>query len=188
MIRINLLPVKAAQKKEQLRNQLIVVVVVLLITVVGCYTFYSSIQSEISSVKSEIARNNNEIAKLKKKIGEVNKFKKLQEELKNKLEVLAALKAAKSGPVHLMDDLIIALPEKLWITDFKEKGGQITLKGVGLSEDDVADFMTQLEASPYYQNVVLKVTKQKVQSGMRLQIFDLSCQVEKQKPTPESVK
>lgn len=186
MIRINLLPVKAAQKKEQLRNQIIVSAVVVVFAVVGCFSFYQSLQAEISSVNTEIAQNDKEIAKLKKKIGEVNKFKKLQEELRTKLDVLAALKEAKAGPVHLMDDLISALPEKLWITDFNEKSGGITIKGVGLSEDDVADFMTNLEASPYYQKVVLKVTKQKIQEGLRLQVFELSCQVEKQKPIHDS--
>ncbi|MEA3466506.1 MAG: PilN domain-containing protein [Thermodesulfobacteriota bacterium] len=181
MIRINLLPVKAAQKKVQLRNQLIVLVVTILLMSGGCFTVYSSIQSDIDGVKNEISRNKKEINKLKKKIGKVNKFKKLQAELKSKLEVLASLKAAKSGPVHLMDDLISALPEKLWITNFKAKGSGISLKGVGLSEDDVADFMTNLENSPYYQKIVLKVTKQKSQSGLKLQKFDLKCQVEKQK-------
>ncbi len=181
MIRINLLPVKAAQKKVQLRNQLIVTGVTLLLVVVGCFAIYTSIQSDISQVKQEIKKNNNEINKLKQKIGEVNKFKKLQEELRNKLDVLAALKAAKSGPVHLMDDLIDALPSKLWITDFKDKGGNISMKGVGLSEEDVANFMTNLEKSSYYKNVALKVTKQKVTSELKLQNFDLSCKIEVKK-------
>ena len=56
-----------------------------------------------------------------------------------------------------------------------------------MSEDDVADFMTSLEGSSYYQNVALKVTKQKIQDGLRLQVFELTCQVEKQKQTQESV-
>lgn len=188
MIRINLLPVKAAQKKEQLRNQLIVVVVTLLLTVVGCYFFYSSIQSDIGDVRNEITRNKAEIAKLQKKIGKVNEFKKLQEELKSKLDVLASLKAAKSGPLHLLDDLIVALPEKLWITDFEVKGTTVSIKGIGLSEDDVANFMTRLDTSTYYTNIVLNVTKQKLQDGLRLQIFDLSCQIEKQTPSSTSAK
>lgn len=184
MIRINLLPVKAAQKKVQLRNQLIIVGITLSLVVGACIVANSSIQSDIAAVKQDISHNQREIGKLKKKIGEVNKFKKLQAELKNKLQVLASLKAAKSGPVHLMDDLIKVLPAKLWITDFKEKGGRITLKGVGLSEDDVAEFMTNLEKSSFYQGVVLKVTKQKVANGLKLQNFDLTCQIEKQKSVP----
>lgn len=181
MIRINLLPVKAAQKKVQLRNQLIVAGVTILLVVIGCFAVYTSVQSDIADVKQQIKKNNAEINKLKEKIGEVNKFKKLQEELKNKLDVLAALKEAKSGPVHLMDDLIEALPNKLWVTEFKDKGGSISLLGVGLSEEDVARFMTNLEKSPYYQNVTLKVTKQKVSSGLKLQDFDLSCKIEVKK-------
>jgi type IV pilus assembly protein PilN len=181
MIRINLLPVKAAQKKVQLRNQLIVVAVTVLLVVGGCFAVYSSIQSDIKDVKKSISKNNAEIKKLKKKIGEVDKYKKLQEELKNKLDVLASLKEAKSGPVHLMDELIEALPDKLWITEFKEKNGAITIEGVGLSEDDVAEFMTKLEASPYYKSVKLKVTKQKKASGLKLQNFDLSCRVQVKK-------
>lgn len=164
MIRINLLPVKAAQKKEQLRNQFIVAAAALVVIIVGCVGMQMSIQSDIDTVKAEISKNRSEIQSLQKKIGEVNKFKALQEELKNKLDVLDALKKAKSGPVHLMDDLISALPGNLWVTELKEKGGNITLKGVGLSEDDVADFMTNLDASAYYKNIRLKVTKQ-IDSG-----------------------
>ncbi|OQY17704.1 MAG: hypothetical protein B6I36_08665 [Desulfobacteraceae bacterium 4572_35.1] len=188
MIRINLLPVKAAQKKVQLRNQLIVAVVTIVLAIGVCSGVYTSIQSDIDDVKHEIKKNNKEINKLKKKIGEVNRFKKLQGELKNKLDVLAKLKAAKSGPVHLMDELVEALPNKLWITDFKDRGGSISIKGVGLTEDDVAALMISLENSPYYQSVNLKVTKQKLASGLKLQNFDLSCKVEKQKTAPKSGK
>ena len=179
MIRINLLPVKAAQKKEQLRNQTIVIVVTFVFVIVGCVLMQLSIMSDIDNVKAETQKYKAEINSLKKKIGEVNKFKALQDELKNKLVVLDSLKDAKSGPVHLMDDLITALPEKLWVTEFKEKSGKITMKGTGLSEDDVAELMTNLEASHYYKKVRLKVTKQKAVSGLRLQNFEISCQVEK---------
>lgn len=188
MIHINLLPIKVAQKKAQLRNHIIILCVTMLLVIVGCFSVYTSVQSDISDVNLEIKKNNKEISKLQKQIGEVNKFKKLQEELKNKLEVLASLKSAKSGPVHIMDDLIKSLPDKLWISDFKEKGGRISIKGVGLSEDDVADFMTNLEQSLYYQNVALKVTKQKISTGLKLQNFEISCQVEKNKSIAQTGK
>ncbi|MCA1797675.1 MAG: PilN domain-containing protein [Geobacteraceae bacterium] len=88
------------------------------------------------------------------------------------------LRASKSGPVHLMDELIKALPGKLWITSFTEKGGSVQISGVGLTENDVATFMTNLERSAYYSGVELKVTKQKVQDGLRLQNFDISCRAQ----------
>ncbi|MBN2645148.1 MAG: PilN domain-containing protein [Desulfuromonadaceae bacterium] len=181
MIRINLLPVKAAQKKEQLRNHFLVFFGSLLVSIIACYVLHASVQSEIEKVNNEISQNKAEIKKLEKAIGEVNKYKKLQEDLQKKLNVLADLKSSKSGPVHLMDDLINALPEKLWVTSFKDKGGALAISGVGMSENDVADFMSKLEASAYYQGLELKQTKQKIQDGLRLQIFDVSCRTEKPK-------
>ncbi len=188
MIRINLLPVKAARKKEQLRNQIIVLVVTLLLVIGGCFAVYSSLQGDISDVKNDIHRHQQEINRLKKKIGEVNRFKKLQQELKNKLAVLAALKSSKSGPVHMMDDLINVLPDKMWIEEFKQRGDSITISGIGLTEDDVADFMTSLEKSKYYKDVVLKVTKQQEKQGLKLQRFTVTCKVEKHKPAKKSGK
>lgn len=179
MIRINLLPVKAAQKKEQLRNQLVVLLITLAVVVAGCFYVRYTVQNEIAGVKQEIEKNNAEINKLQKQIGEVKKFKQLQAELKSKLQVLKSLKEAKSGPVHLMDDLIDALPENLWITEYKEKQGNVAIKGIGLSEDDVAELMTNLERSTYYSNVRLKLTKQKEQEGLKLKLFELLCRVEK---------
>lgn len=179
MIRINLLPVKAAQKKEQLRNQIIIVAATLILVVAACVVTQVSVLSDIRGVQADIKKSKAEIKSLEKKIGEVNKFKALQEELKNKLAVLESLKEAKSGPVHLMDDLIVSLPENLWVTSFKEKSGALTLQGIGLSEDDVADFMTNLESSSFYEKIRLKVTKQKTVGGLRLQVFELSGRVEK---------
>jgi type IV pilus assembly protein PilN len=178
MIKINLLPVKSVQKQIQVRNNLLVAAVMLLLVGGVCYVFYSSLMSDIATVEQEIKDNRREISSLKKKIGEVNRFKKLQEELQNKLKIMDELRASKSGPVHLMDELIKALPEKLWVTSFTEKGGSVQISGVGLTENDVATFMTNLEQSKYYSGVELKVTKQKVQDGLRLQNFDISCRAQ----------
>ncbi|MDY0211471.1 MAG: PilN domain-containing protein [Desulfuromonadaceae bacterium] len=178
MIKINLLPVKAVQKQIQMRNNLIVAVSMLLLLGGVCYVFHSMVTSDIAAVEQEINDNRREISSLKKKIGEVNRFKKLQEELRNKLKIMNELRASKSVPVHLMDELIRALPEKLWLTSFTEKNGSVQISGVGLTENDVAVFMTNLERSPYYSKVDLKVTKQKVQDGLRLQNFDISCRAE----------
>jgi type IV pilus assembly protein PilN len=180
MIRINLLPVRAAQKKAKLHGQIAVLGLALIVTVVSCAVVYSSIMISLSSEKKEIAAIEQEINSLKKVLGEVTRFKQLQKEYQAKLDVLAALKEKKTGPVHLLDELSRVLPEKLWIDDFKESGGNISIKGVGLNEATVARFLRDLEASPYYSGVELKITEQQVQkSGLKLQKFDLTCKVER---------
>ena len=178
MIRINLLPVRAAQKKEKLRSQISVLVLVIIAALLACGGLYFKITTDIDQQKTEIAEINAEISQLNAKIGQVGRYKKLQDELRSKLEVLGKLKEAKSGPVRLLDELSRVLPQKLWLTSFKESGGGISLNGVGINENTVADFMQKLEQSPFYQNIELQVTEQISQDGMKLQKFSLSARAE----------
>jgi len=177
MIRINLLPVRAAQKKEKLRGQIIVVVLSLVVAALVCGGAYLHINMKIDAERAEVSRKQDEINALKKKIGEVGRFKKLQAELRGKLEVLDKLKEGRSGPARYLDELNKVLPEKLWLTEFSEKEGSVMVKGVALSEKNVAEFMRNLTASQYFDQVDLVQTAQKGQKGLKLQDFQLTFKI-----------
>jgi len=179
MIRINLLPVRAAQRKEKLRTQVSVLCLSLLFACIVCGAEYVRMNNKINDKIDEVTVAEQEINQLKKKIGEVSRYKKLQGDLKKKLEILQVLKEDKAGPVHLLNELSLALPEKLWITDFSTKGNLVDIKGVCFSEKIVAEFMRNLEESAYYRNVDLGVTEQASVNGVKLQKFTLTCQTEK---------
>lgn len=181
MIRINLLPVRAVQKQEQLRGQLVVLALCLILTCVGCVAFYMSMSMKIEDQKTEISQKHQKIAQLRKAIGEVGKFKKLQKDLRGKLEILATLKKNRSGPVRLLDELNHSLPAKLWLTKFVQHGKNITIRGVGIDEETVAHFMRSLEQSPYFANIHLKVTERMGKKGVKLQKFALSARRENSK-------
>ena len=110
-----------------------------------------------------------------KKIVEVNQFKKRQQALRAKLDVLDQLKASRVGPLYLLDALYEALPEKLWLIKFQEGSGRASMSGIGVNEETVAQFMRNLEASDFFEGVELKVTNQIVQDQIKFQQFDLSC-------------
>jgi type IV pilus assembly protein PilN len=178
MIRINLLPVKAARKKEMLRGQLIIVLLSIIIVLVGCAGVYAALQARISAEKKEIAGIEAEIGQLKKTIGEVAHFKKLQAALREKLDVLDKLKEGKNGPVHILDELSLAIPDRVWLTSFKESGGSVSISGLGINEETVATFMQDLEASPYFKDVELQVIEQTSQGTLKLQKFQVSCKAQ----------
>lgn len=178
MIRINLLPVRAAQKKEKLRSQASVLFLCMLLVFAACGALYVQQMWATDSLTAEIAQIDAQNAKLKIELGKVANIEKDTEELKKKLAILATLQTDRSGPVRLLDELITALPEKVWLTQFTEKGGKIDLAGYGDSENTVARFMNNLEKSPNYQGVVLNVTEQSAVSGIKMQKFTLSCQTE----------
>ena len=180
MIRINLLPVRAAQKKERLRSQATILGLSTIGTIAVCVLVWVSLSSKVDIAQGEIRTKNAEIARLKKTIGEVDQFKKLQKELRGKLDILATLKLNRSGPVRLLDELSKLIPEKVWVTSFTESAGAIAISGAGLTEESVADFMRKLEDSAYYMNVELDVLEQKKTDGRDMQSFKIRCTVEKQ--------
>lgn len=182
MIRINLLPVRAAQKKEKLRSQLSILFLCLVLVGAGCGALYVTKMLELDGIKEEVADIDRQNQALKKKLGEVANFEKKKEELEQKLAVLNDLKTAKAGPVHLLDELSRALPDKIWLTQFSESGGNINLAGYGDAERTVASFMNNLERSPYYSNVELAVTEQASVGGVKMQKFTLKCRTEKPSP------
>jgi type IV pilus assembly protein PilN len=183
MMYINLLPVRAAQKKEKLRDQIAILILSMVVTVVACGVVYATLMSSVDEMKADIANKQAKIKVLKKTLIEVAEFKKKKEALVGKLDTLDQLKLGKTGPVHLLDELSLVLPDKLWLTSFKESGGSVTLSGVALNEDTVALFLKRLEKSPYYRSIELQVIEQASQSGVRVKKFNLVAKVEKPRRT-----
>lgn len=180
MIRINLLPVKAAQKKEQLKSQLLVVVLSLIVTLSLCGFAYMQLLNWVEDARSDLEKKKTEITRLMKTIGEANDYKKRQAALQAKLDVLEKLEKSRSGPVILLDELYMAMPDKLWLDSFKENGKKANLSGLGINEETVALFMRNLEESKAFANVALKGTQQTVKDGVKLNKFDVECDLENQ--------
>jgi len=76
-----------------------------------------------------------------------------------------------------LDDLVSAIPDKLWLTAVKEKEGKMEIKGVALDNPTIAKFMTNLEKSGVVKNVELVVSQQVEKRVLKLKEFTLTCQV-----------
>jgi type IV pilus assembly protein PilN len=179
MIRINLLPVRAAQKKEKLRVQLSILILCVVMVSAACGALYVKQVIAIDGIKEEISDIDRKNNALKKKLGEVADFEKKKQDVEKKLEVLAQLRSAKSGPVRLLAAINQSLPAKVWLESFSEEWGVVNLTGYGDNEETVADFMRNLEASDYYADVELAVTEQVTVNDVKLQKFSLRCRTEK---------
>mgnify|MGYP000926476375 FL=1 len=66
MIRINLLPVKAAQKKEMLQGQMIVVALAMIVTLGICAAAYMYVAGEVEERQARIDQKQAEISQLMK--------------------------------------------------------------------------------------------------------------------------
>lgn len=178
MIKINLLPVRAAKKKETAIQQFAiagVVVVVIALIVVSLY-FVKRVQ--VSAAKDDITSANNKINELKTKIGKLEELKALKEQVKKKLDVLSQLRKNKTGPAQRLATLSDLTPEKLWLTNYSESGYDIKISGVATTEELIAQFMKALETSIDFIAVELVVSEQTEIAGTKLKKFDLTMKLE----------
>ncbi len=79
-----------------------------------------------------------------------------REALRHKIEVINELKRNQIGPVRIMDEVSRALPELVWLTKLSLKGTSLTLNGTAMDENPVANYYSNLDASPFFEEPTLK--------------------------------
>lgn len=189
MITINLLPVRAARKKENVRRQ--VSVFLLCVALAICVLAYVTISMshKISRIERDIETTETELKKYQAKAKEAAKIKKELKKLEEKMDIIVKLEANRSGPVRFMDALTgLIVGNKMWLTSLSESQGNMKLAGVATDNKTIADFMVNLEKSPYFSSVDLISSKQ-TQSGNNEQAFKkftITCVVSNKQPTQAS--
>jgi type IV pilus assembly protein PilN len=192
MIRINLLPYRAAKKKENIRRQVSIFFLSIIVVLLLVFWHNSYLGGGIKSLNAEIASTRAQVAKYKKINDEIAEIKKKLAVLDRKIEVINALEADRKAPVENMDHLYNLLVEKrMWYTQIEENGNNYKLSGIALDNQTVADFMTRLEKSDRFINVRLASIKQGKAEGtdLKLKQFDLNfSRKPTQKEEPAEVK
>jgi type IV pilus assembly protein PilN len=177
MIKINLLPVRAAKKKETAIQQIAIFCIGLVLVLAVTLTMYLVKRLQISDTKTDITTANTKINELKAKIGKLEELKTLKNEVKKKLDVLTQLRKNKTGPAQRLATLSDTSPEQLWLTAYSESGSDIKLSGLAFNEELIAAFMRSLEASKDYMSVELLVSEQKESDGTKFKRFDIACKL-----------
>jgi type IV pilus assembly protein PilN len=181
MIRINLLPVRAAKKKESIRFQLTVAGLVTFLVVAVSMAAYLVVRSEASSLKDQIASGQQELEQLKTKIGELSKIKEQKRVVEEKLNIIIELEANKTGPVKLFQRVSAAMPDKAWIRTLREDGSVIAIDGFAADDEIVADAMRGLERSGL-GTVELDVAQRVVEKETGVEVVSFVIRVERQAP------
>ncbi|MCH8028496.1 MAG: PilN domain-containing protein [Candidatus Dadabacteria bacterium] len=167
MIRINLLSEEERREIKGITEFLLgVAVIVGMIVVLVAVDFNES--SKISGKQRELNRLKKEIKNKEAVKARVEDFKRQNKLLEQRIRVIQVLEENRAGPLFVMDSLGKAIPERAWVNKFTEKGFIATMEGVAWNEKTVAEFMRNLQASPYFKAVSLKEIKTK-----RIQTLDL---------------
>jgi type IV pilus assembly protein PilN len=178
MMRINLLPIKAAKRHDVARNELIVIASSILVLVVVLYAWYASTQSEINDLQMRITRVTQEINQLKMDVDRVKDFKKSVEVLEKKKKAINGLYKKRFGPAMLLDDLatILTNEPKVWLISMTESGGNLKLEGGAIEHENISDFQLALERqSKFFQKVKLEVVQSASKDKFPYLNWKISC-------------
>jgi len=180
MIRINLLPYREKEKKENIQRQIIIISGSLLLFLVILISGHLYLGMTISGLEKKIREADARLVVLNKKVGDIEGFKEDKKELEQKLAVINTLEVNRFFPVRMLDELNMVVPSRdVWLDRVIETGKDLRIEGVARDNGILARFMKNLERAGFVQSVDLVVSKEKDVAGVKLQQFALTCVMKK---------
>ena len=177
MLEINLLPVREARRKADLRQYFMQLVLVVIVVGGGVGLFQSRISDQIEKTQGRVTQMQSDIDQFAPQVAQVQAFKKRKSQLEKKIDVIDSLDKARSGPVRVMDELAQRTPDRLWLTEISTAGNTIKLKGQSLDNELVALFLRSLGESEYFAGVDLGGATLGENKGLKLVRFDIDAKI-----------
>lgn len=159
MIRINLLG-EEADNSVKIFLHTVGLSGSLALVLLGCFIFHNSVLGHLEEVEQEASFSETTLEKLREKTKRVENLQEAKKLLKEKLTTIARLKLKKTGPVHIVDDLTAAIPERAWMTGIQSKNDGLQFEGIALDPQTVSSFMSKLEESKWFSTVELVYSSQ----------------------------
>jgi type IV pilus assembly protein PilN len=167
MIRINLLGQarpKAARRPVPLEATLQILLFVFALLFAGGVLWYHYYQmdGDLKLKQRQMQTLNGEKAKLENLKQQVEGFEGQKRILQQRINIIEELQRNRTGAQELLDAMAstVTRTETLWLTSLTRKGNSLTIEGSAGSINAVANFISQLRRSGYFQHVEIKESKQ----------------------------
>lgn len=146
------------------------------------YWYQLDHQAVAIAAKMKVAeQHNRELAQVKAKYLE---RQKQADNYKHRVDVIDQLRKAQTGPVNLLDTLgkTVNGTEAVWLNSMKTQGANISIQGMALSADAVANLISNLQKTGYFKSIEIKETFQddSVRDMQAFQ-FELTCEIDRSK-------
>ena len=180
MIRINLLAVDRERPKRAValipaaHRVTIAASLILIGTALFVAWWFWSLHRASVKVDEDLARGEREMQQLRSVLAQVQKFEASKAQLQQRVTLIEQLRRGQSGPVHILDEISKAVPERLWLTEMTEKGDDIVLAGMTTSLTGLSDFVANLEGSTWFRKPVDIVDSQVTTDPKNGDIFKFS--------------
>ena len=130
MPRINLIPIKAAQRTEGAKKELLTMLLLLILLFGALYGWYAVVDRQVSAEKSKISKVQKQISQLATDLERIETLKEEAKVLQAKADVIDRLQRQRIGPAMMLSDLadIVTQQKRIWL---KSMGKKQAKKGKG---------------------------------------------------------
>ena len=126
------------------------------------FYFYHSWQTQLNDENKRIQQLQAQKTELEQIKQQVESFDKQKQVLQQRVGTIEQLQRDRTGGQELLDQVAntVSRAENLWLISMTKKGTSLTLDGAAASLNSVANFITALKRSGYFQKVEIKESKQ----------------------------
>ncbi len=190
MIRINLLgqarpkaakqavPVEATMRVLMLIGALAAAFIVLFVVYVGQNKELTATKQHISDLQAEKAR-------LQQVKAQVTQFESEKAVLQQRINVIEELQKGRTGGQELLTAVAntVSRTDGVWLTSLSKTGNTLQLDGEASSVNAVANFITQMKRSGYFDKIEIKEAKENdLEKAVQTFAFTMNAEIAVQAP------
>jgi type IV pilus assembly protein PilN len=174
MVRINLIPWRDALRQRRQRSFGVAVAASVVLTIALGAGVHAQVAAMIGSQNDRNQFLNAEISKLNRRIKKIESLEHEKASLLARMDVIHQLQESRPEIVHLMDELVNAIPQGVFLTAFKKNEKEVIVEGRAESNARVSAFMQNVERSIWISNPRLLLIENKDKTGTGLSHFRMS--------------
>jgi type IV pilus assembly protein PilN len=144
VILINLLPHREAARKRRKDTFYATLLAAALLGGVLCGVVYGWYTARIATQQSKNEFLQSEIKKLESEIKDVATLQAEIAALRARQQAVEDLQSDRNMPVNLLNELVVQLPDGVYVNSLKQEGGNVSLSGVAQSNERVSELLRNL--------------------------------------------
>jgi type IV pilus assembly protein PilN len=159
MAHINLLPWRAERRKIRQREFFMQLAAAGLAAIGALFLWWFWMDMRIDNQNDRNAYLQDQIKQVDARLEKIKDLEKVRAQLLARKQIIEQLQANRAQMVHLFDELVKTIPGSVRLTSIKQGGDTMVLGGVAQSNASVAEYMRNIEASPWMGQADLSKTE-----------------------------
>lgn len=179
MIRINLLkPEKkevretpsapSVEYKEKQKPPYFALIILLALAAIAALYFFQ--KNELAKEQTLLETAQQEKRSLQHVLTTLNDLEQQKQILERKISIISMLKSRQGNAVIIMDELSKSIPDWVWLSETTYEGSSVRVKGKSMSNNLLADYLSNLKDSAYFTDVdLIQSTQRRVRNSQYLE-------------------